>query len=611
MSFFLQLKKFFSRAGHAFDSHKGLFHQYDRLEDRTGQLPSRLYVSLGALIAIYLLALPFNIVKYLLWGGIFYFGALVALEWHGRLKPQYYSTYLLLGKRLSFGAMLAFVFLSIKLWYVFDAQALPQLVGSAHAYQFYFFMFSFDIDGLSINFIPIIGLVFLLCLISYWPYFRTLKSLILLAFLYLSILIVFLTANAFIFYVFFELTLIPMVVMLLEKGHRARRIKAFYYFFLLTLFGSFCLLFGIVVLYCITGSFDYRIIYIEACLCDHSFYGLLEQWGRADLNPKSIAVLLQVGSLYSESLFYTPRMVWLPLALAFAVKIPIFPFHIWLPEAHVEAPTLGSVILASLLLKLGGYGFIRFLIHLVPSGVTTGLVFFFSLLCVGGVLYASLIILAQNDLKRIIAYSSVAHMNFAILGVLSLTKYGFEGGYLLLISHCFVSAGLFFSIGVLYERYHTRAVFSYSGLSQVMPFFAVFFLIFSLSNFAFPGTSSFPAELLIIIGLLDESSLQPYSWLVTFLALGGVLFSAIYSMYLFSRIIFGAFAIRTETNCPLPFLGDLDRRERFIFLILGAFIFLIGFYPEIILNKIHLLTDLYAAFFEDCLFAPESLYPDR
>ena len=268
--------------------------------------------------------------------------------------------------------------------------------------------------------------------------------------------------------------------------------------------------------------------------------------------------------------------LWLAFFISFASKIPMFPFHVWLPEAHVEAPTVGSVLLAGILLKLGVYGFLRFSISLFPeiSLFFSPLVYLLSLL---GIIYASLSAIRQTDLKRIIAYSSIAHMNLVTLGIFSFNLIGLEGAILQSISHGFVSGAMFLLIGILYDRYHSRLLYYYGGLVHMMPIYSILFLIFTLANIALPGTSSFIGEFLLLCGVYTINSLT------AFLAALGVILSGAYSLWLYNRIIFGNVKI---SNTLL--FKDINFREFSILLPFLFLVILIGIYPSCILNFIHL-----------------------
>lgn len=322
-------------------------------------------------------------------------------------------------------------------------------------------------------------------------------------------------------------------------GSRVRKIRAAYQFFLFTLIGSFFMLIGLIYIYIIVGTTDWQI------LC---FYSFTE---------------------------FTQMILWISFFLSFSVKIPMIPFHIWLPEAHAEAPTAGSVILAGILLKLGGYGFIRFSLPMLPIATLyfTPLIFTLSIIAV---IYGSLTTLRQIDLKKIIAYSSISHMGFVTLGIFSLTLQGIEGSIILMLSHGLVSSALFLCVGILYDRYKTRLIKYYSGLVQIMPFFTIYFIFFSFANIGFPGTSSFIGEFLILIGLFQSCMF------ITFFCTTGVIFSAAYSIWLVNRINFGLLRLNYFT-----IFQDISRREFVLLFLLSINILWIGLKPNSFLSQIH------------------------
>merc|ERR1712224_27833 len=352
------------------------------------------------------------------------------------------------------------------------------------------------------------------------------------------LILTFTSLDLLMFYVFFETVLIPIFLIIGIWGPRRRRIRASFLLFFYTLFGSLLMLFSILVINFQIGSFDYQLLF----LCT-----------------------------FSET---KQKFLWLCFFLSFSAKIPMFPFHIWLPEAHVEAPTVGSVLLAGILLKLGVFGFLRFSLTLFPAS------FYFSplvyVLSICGVIYASFSAIRQTDFKRIIAYSSVSHMNLVTLGIFSFNIVGLEGSIIQSISHGFVSSAMFFMIGILYDRYHSRLLHYYGGLVHMMPVYSVLFLIFTMANIALPGTSSFVGEFLLLLGIFKMNIVA-----AVFGALGVILCGA-YSLWLYNRLIFGNLKISYTIK-----FKDLDLREFLVVLPLLVFVILMGVYPAFFLDTIH------------------------
>ena len=398
--------------------------------------------------------------------------------------------------------------------------------------------FNFGIDGISIFFFFLTTFLIFICIIFSWETINGKLHFFNLLFLELLLLLVFTVLDLFLFYIFFEAILIPMFLIIGILGSRSRKIRAAYLLFFYTLIGSILMLLGIIYIYLIVGTLNFEVIFA---------YKFTK---------------------------YEQGILWISFFLSFATKIPMFPFHIWLPEAHVEAPTIGSVILAGILLKLGVYGFLRFSLTLFPEASL-----FFSpmvyLLSIIGIIYAALTAIRQTDIKRIIAYSSIAHMNLVVLGIFSFNFIGIEGSILQSISHGFVSGGMFLLVGILYDRYHSRLLYYYGGLVHVMPVFSSFFLFFTLANIAMPGTSSFVGEFLILCGLYKTNVIT------CLLGVIGVVICAVYSLWLYNRLIFGNLKISYT-----KIFKDLNFREFIILCILSIFIFFLGVYPAYVLKSL-------------------------
>lgn len=405
------------------------------------------------------------------------------------------------------------------------------------------FAFRLGVDGISLFFILLTNLFIFLCILSLNPNTPRLnEALIYLFFLQWSVLASFIFLDLLGFFLFFERTLIPIYFLVLLWGSRERRVRASYRISRYTLLGSIFRFFNLLYLYSKTGTTDYEL-------------------------------LLQLSFTEQDQ-----RFLWITFFIAFAAKIPLFPLHIWLPEAHVEAPTIGSVLLAVLLLKLGTYGLIRFSLPLFPDGTSyfAPIVSTFALI---GVIYTCFTAIRQIDLKKIIAYSSVGHRNVVLLGIRAETSEALQGAIIQRLSHGIVSGALFFCVGSLYERYSVRSLKYFSGLAHFYPLFTIIFLLFSLANISFPLTSSFVGEFLIFVGLFGQNF-----WATIFAALSRVL-GAIYTLWTFNRIFFG-----NVSNLFVSVYFDLDRKELALFSIPIVCLFIMGLAPYLFLD----------VFFIDC-----------
>lgn len=399
------------------------------------------------------------------------------------------------------------------------------------------------IDGISIFFILLTYLFIYLCILSLNYDTPKIKEAIFhLFFLQWTVTASFLFIDLLGFFLFFEMTLIPIYFLVLSWGSRERRVRASYLISLYTMFGSIFLFFNLLYLYSKTGTTDYE--------------------------------LLLTFQLNKEDQLF----LWITFFLSFAAKIPVFPLHIWLPEAHVEAPTLGSVLLAVLLLKLGTYGLIRFSLPLLPEG-TLCFSSFVVLFAVLGIIYTCMTAIRQIDLKKIIAYSSVGHMNVVLLGIMSESSEGLQGAVFQMLSHGIVSGALFFGVGALYERYTVRSLKYFGGLTYFYPLLSIVFLIFFLANISFPLTSSFVGEFLIFMGYFRQSF-----W-GTFFASTSMVLGAVYTLWTYNRIFFGNIRILS-----IIYFKDLTKKELALFGILILILFLMGIFPYIFLD--FMLSDI-------------------
>ncbi len=388
------------------------------------------------------------------------------------------------------------------------------------------------VDGISVLFVILTTFLTPLCILASWESITTRVKDYMIAFLVLETLMigVFCALDLVLFYLFFEGGLIPMFLIIGVWGGD-RRVYASFKFFLYTLLGSVLMLVALIAMYAVAGTTDIP------TLLAYDFSASMQTW------------------------------LWLAFFASFAVKLPMWPVHTWLPDAHVEAPTAGSVVLAGILLKMGGYGFLRFSLPMFPIASDFFTPFIF-VLSVAAVIYTSLVALAQEDMKKLIAYSSVAHMGLVTIGIFAGNLQGIQGGIFQMLSHGIISAALFLCVGVIYDRLHTREIAAYGGLVARMPVYAAVFMLFTLGNVGLPGTSGFIGEITSLLG-----GFQKNTW-VAFFATTGVILSAAYALWLYRRVIFGELEKAT-----LKTMRDLTPREVAIFVPLILATLYLGFYP--------------------------------
>jgi NADH-quinone oxidoreductase subunit M len=444
--------------------------------------------------------------------------------------------------------------LSILIWANFDpSQAGFQLVEKGQWFVGVDINYHVGVDGISLWFVLLSTLLTMLCVISSWYSVTVRIKEYMVAFLVMDTLMVgvFCALDLVLFYLFFEGILIPMFLIIGIWGG-PRRVYSAFKFFLYTLLGSVLFLVAILVMYFHEGTTDIP------SLMAAQFAPELQKW------------------------------LWLAMFASFAVKIPMWPFHTWLPDAHVEAPTAGSVLLAGVLLKLGGYGYLRFSLPMLPdaSEFFTPLIYTLSVVAV---IYTSLVALMQDDMKKLIAYSSVAHMGFVTIGIFTPNALGIDGSIIQMLSHGVVSAALFMGVGVVYDRLHTHEIARFEGLVNRMPLYAATFMLFTLASVGLPGTSGFVGEVLVIVGVFGVNS-----WVALLAATGGFL-SVAYMLWLYRRVFFGFL-----TKDDLKLFPDLHPNEVIAFVPLAIITLLMGIYPDLFLDPMrasvdHLIAQLDAA----------------
>jgi len=434
--------------------------------------------------------------------------------------------------------------LSLIIWFNFDASTADFQFVEEASWLTSGIRYKMGVDGISMLFVILTTFLMPICILASWNAITTRVREYMIAFLLMETLMigVFCALDMVVFYFFFEAGLIPMFLIIGVWGG-VRRIYATFKFFLYTLLGSVLMLLAMLTMYLQAGTMDIP------TLLQYPFAADVQTW------------------------------LWLAFFASFAVKVPMWPVHTWLPDAHVEAPTAGSVILAGVLLKMGGYGFLRFSLPMFPDATElfTPLIFALSVVAV---IYTSLVALMQEDMKKLIAYSSVAHMGFVTIGMFAMNAQGVEGSILQMLSHGLVSGALFLVVGVVYDRLHTREIARYGGLVNRMPKYAVIFLFFTMASVGLPGTSGFVGEVLILVG-----AFQVDTWVAALMATGLIL-GAAYMLWLYRRVIFGEL-----TKPDLKDMLDLSKRELAIFVPIVLVVLWMGVYPQSFLRIMHVSVD--------------------
>ena len=445
---------------------------------------------------------------------------------------------------ISLFSSLATFILSLFVWYSMDYTSADFQFLEEQSWINDFIKFKLGIDGISILFIVLTTLITPICIISCINSIKDRVKEFLIAILILETFMigVFCSLDLVVFYLFFEAGLIPMFLIIGVWGG-PRRVYSAFKFFLFTLLGSVLMLVAIIAIYWITGTTDVTQIYE-----------------------------IKIPKEYQN-------LLWLAFFSSFAVKMPMWPVHTWLPDAHVEAPTAGSVILAAILLKMAGYGFLRFSLPMFPlaSEFFTPLIFTLSIIAI---IYTSLVALMQEDMKKLIAYSSVAHMGYVTLGIFTFTKQGIEGSVFQMISHGLISAALFLCVGVVYDRLHSRMISTYGGLVNYLPKYSFLFIVFALAGLGLPGTSGFLGEFLVLTGTFQKN------YLVAMLATFGVVLGAAYMLWLTKRVIFGV-----VKNDQIKNLKDVNKSETIMLIILALLVIFFGFYPAPLMETLNVSVD--------------------